>query len=315
MDLGQPEIGSFDSLYLSPHWDDVSLACAAHLLRDRGQGLRVLIVTLFGRGPDGLPEGPGGDAARRLLDLEASHLSLGLPEARERSARYSSFAGLAEGREPADEECLRRAVGVLTDLAHRTRAREVFLPLALGGHIDHRLSHEAARAAFHGGQGRNVFFYEERPEAFLRGAVRLRLGQLGVRLPPAASHAAERTILPWLLLKSSAAPSFRGDVKGRLPRLSTMRVAFRQWRASWTWRPLRALGPRLQPVVYPTEQAILSAVHALHPLPPSMERDAQAYAARLGASPHAERYWLLLPPREADGFETLQELVDEEAAR
>jgi LmbE family N-acetylglucosaminyl deacetylase len=314
MALGQPEIGTFDSLYVSPHWDDVPLACAAHLLRDRGRRLKVLIVTLFGWGPDGLAEGPGASKARKLLDLEASHLSLGLPEARERSPRYSSFAGLAEGREPDDEECLRRAVGLLTDVAHRTRAREVFLPLALGGHVDHRLSHEAARAAFHGGQGRNVFFYEERPEAFLRGAVRLRLAQLGVRLPPAATHSAERAILP-LFLKSARAPAFRGDLGGRLSRLATIPVAVRQWRATWTWRPLRALGPRLQPVVYPTEQPILGDVNALLPLPPSLQRDAQAYARRLGAGPHAERYWLLLPPRDADGFETLQGLVDEEAAR
>jgi LmbE family N-acetylglucosaminyl deacetylase len=312
MGLGQPEIGTFDNVYVSPHWDDVPLACGARLLRDRGRRVKVLIVTLFGPGPAELAADV--TLARKLLDLEVSHLSLSLPEARDRSPRYASFAALAEGREPADEDCLRRAVGVLTDMAHRTSAREVFLPLALGGHIDHRLSHEAARAAFHGGQGRNVFFYEERPEAFPRGAVRTRLGELGVRLPPAAVHAAEKAMLPSYLVKSSLAPAFRGDLSGKLPKLSTVGVALRQWRATWTWRPLKALGPRVQPVVYPTELSIFDDVRAFLPLPSRLEHDAEAYAVRLGAGPHAERYWLLLPPRDADGVDTLQGLVDEEAA-
>lgn len=296
---------AFDSLYVSPHWDDVALACAARLLRDRQGGRQALIVNLFGAGPEECRVGDKAELARRLTDLGATHLSADMPEARKRSDKYSTFQALASGREPADEECLHQAVDILTDVVHVARPREIFAPLALGGHIDHRLSHEAARAAFAGGDGRNVFFYEERPEAFLRGAVRLRLGALGVRLPPAARAAAERALLPRFLLGFSVAPAFRGDLEDRLGKLKALGIALRQWRAGWTWDPSRAMGPRLQPVLYPSEPGIAEQVRTLLSLPPSLQKEAEAYASRLGAASHAERYWLLLPPREADGLETL----------
>src|SRR5262249_22263603 len=37
-----------DSLYVSPHHDDVPLSCAARLLADAARGLRILVVTVFG---------------------------------------------------------------------------------------------------------------------------------------------------------------------------------------------------------------------------------------------------------------------------
>jgi LmbE family N-acetylglucosaminyl deacetylase len=292
-----------DSLYVSPAPGDVALSCAGRIVRERAAGQRVLVVTLFA-GP-----GAGGAGAARVAALAAlgvEHAALDLPDARARATRETPGNAVLRKRGPRDDDVLHRALDVLTDLAHRTRARQVYAPLAVGGQFDHRLAHEAARAAFTAAEGRNVFLYEERPEVFVPGALRVRLGQLGARLPPAAADAPGPRRLGAYVLRFHLGPQFRGTQKGGWGRARWAWTALREWRSGRSWHPLRALGPRLQPVTYPTGAADLPQVRSLEGEWSSRVRPlARRYAQRLAGSEHAERYWLLLPPRAADGVETL----------
>lgn len=304
-----------DSLYVSPHHDDVFLSCGARLLADAGRRLRVLVVTIFGEGERDWPP-----VALRGTGIR--HFTLGLPDARRRSDYYSSFQALVEGRRADDDARLKEIAQALTDIGHRSKASQVYVPLGVGSHIDHRLSHEACLRAFHSGDGRNVFLYEERPEAFVRGAVRVRLGQLGARLPPAAAQAADPARLAPFLWRFHVAPSLRGDLKGWPERLRSTGLAARQWRQGRAWHPQRGFGPRLQPVVHSTESALLDGVRQLQAaLAPAtaaatrMARLSAAYARRLGGAEHAERFWLLLPPREEGGITTVAETDEPLPAR
>ena len=219
----------------------------------------------------------------------------------------ASFESLAFEPQADDEEWLVRAARLLADLEPRIRARQVYAPLGVGGHIDHRLTHEAALRAFTSGDGRNVYLYEERPEALVRGAVRVRLGLMGARLPPAAAEAPDRAGLTRYLLNVHVAPSLRGDLRGLSDRLRSSRGAAREWRMSRVWNPQKAFGPRLQPVVHAADAPALAAAHEalLALLPPDARGRARkarrfealsaAYTRRLGAAGHAERFWLLLP--------------------
>lgn len=301
-----------DSLYVSPTTGDVALSCAGRLLRERAAGQTVLVVTLFG-GP-----GAGGRGTARLdalARLGVQHLALDLPDARSRTRAASADDAAQRKRGPLDDDVLHRAADVLTDLAHRTHARQVYAPLAVGGHFDHRLAHEAARAAFSASAGRNVFLYEERPEVFVPGALRVRLGQLGARLPPAAADAPGPRNLGAYLLRFHIGPKFRGTSDGAWGRVRWAWTALREWRRASSWHPLRALGPRLQPVTYATSAADLPRVRELEgEWGPRVEPLAHRYAQRLAGAEHAERYWLLLPPRAADGLETLGTETDELAS-
>jgi LmbE family N-acetylglucosaminyl deacetylase len=281
-----------DSLYVSPHADDVALSCPARLLADAARGRQVAVVTVFGEA--GTPAGPW------------TQVSLGLPEAARRSPAYSTFRDLAEGRHADDDSWLAQAAEAFSDLAHRTRAPQVYVPLGVGSHIDHRLAHEACLRAFESGEGRDVFLYEERPEAFARGAVRARLGEVGARLPPAAAQSAESASLLPFLLRFHTAPTLRGDMAGWPERLRSTGLAARQWRAGRAWHPHRGFGPRVQPVVHPADADAAGEAVRLAGLmgsragaaPDRLARLAAAYGRRLGAPGYAERYWLLLPARD-----------------
>jgi LmbE family N-acetylglucosaminyl deacetylase len=290
-----------DSLYVSPHGDDVLLSCASRLLSELERGLRVAVVTVFG--------GPRHAAADAAFDrLGVRRFGLGLPEAPGRHASYAAFENLTAPSHPDDDGVTVAAADALADVGHRARARQVYIPLGVGGHVDHRLSTEAALRCFDSGEGRNVFLYEDRPEAFVRGAVRMRLGHLGAQLPPGAARAADDTSLAAFLLRFHVGPTLRGDLKGWGERARGARVAARSWREARSWRPGKGFGPRLHPVIHPAEAAALPAVRALvaesAASPRAAERMAalaSRYARRLGATGHAERLWLLLPGQEGSG--------------
>jgi hypothetical protein len=173
---------------------------------------------------------------------------------------------------------------------------------------EQRIVHEAGMHTFHPESGRDLFFYEERPEAFAPGAVRIRLAQMGARLPPAARVDGEAGFLRFQV-RIQGVPRLRGSRSGLKRRVRTARSAARQWFASRAWRPLKALGPRLHPLVQGVDGASLDEVREL----------IRAASARLGASAtqrflslsadrarrlhldgHAERYWLLLPMPEEE---------------
>jgi LmbE family N-acetylglucosaminyl deacetylase len=281
-----------DSLYVSPHGDDVPLSCAARLVAEAESGLEVTILTVFGEPrPRQAP----------LADRGIREVSLGLPEASARDASYADFARAAGGRQPEDDGWAETAAAALADARHRAGARQVYVPLGVGEHIDHRLCHEAALRAFEAGSGGNVYLYEDRPEAFVRGAVRMRLGHLGVRLPAGAADAADDTSLAAFLLRFHVGPSLRGEL-GWLDRARGVGTAARHWREARSWRPAKGLGPRLQPMVHTAPEAALTPVREIVNAAARSSRSASRMAAlaarysrRLGASGHAERLWLLLP--------------------
>lgn len=298
MPLDIPSLARCDSLYLSPHPDDVPRACASRLAAEARRGSSILVLTVFGSSPAPWPAGLG-DVRQAALEI---------PPAAQRNPWYSSFAALTEGRHPDDEAWTSQAAELLNDIRHRTKARQVYVPLGLGSHIDHRLCHEAALRVFSSGEGRNVFLYEERPEALLPGAVRVRLGELGARLPPAAAQAADGSSLAPFLLRFHVAAQARGDLSGWSERLRSTGLATRQWRQGRGWRPQKGFGPRLQPVVQHTEKELEEAVQGVHAAFPSvasgrraserLHRLSAGYATRLGGASHSERYWLLLPQRD-----------------
>jgi LmbE family N-acetylglucosaminyl deacetylase len=296
------DLERYDSLFIAPHGDDVALGCPARVQGEAERGRRVLVMALFE------PVGSDTPAARAMRDLGAEYLSAGLPAAGERG-EPGRGSGAPERRAEDDEVAL-EAARLLTVTGPRTQAVHVYAPLGLGASVDHRLTYEAAVRAFATEAGRNLFLYEERPEAFVPGAVRVRLALLGARLPPGAAKAPERAGLLRHLWRVNEPALMRGELRGFGARLGSVLAARRRFARARPWNPLRAFGPRLQPVVHVgDEEAQARARSVADALLPKdrkgRPRAAQRFRARsavaakrLGGVYHAERFWLFLPSGE-----------------
>jgi LmbE family N-acetylglucosaminyl deacetylase len=307
--LDTDDLERYESLFIAPHGDDVAFGCPARVLGEAERGRRVLVMALF--------EPVGGDtpAAKAVRELGADYAAAGLPAAPDRRARRAPASVGADAR-PDDEDVALEAARLLTEIGPRTQAVHVFAPLGLGASIDHRLTYEAAVGAFATEAGRNLFLYEERPEAFVPGAVRTRLALLGARLPPGAVKAAERAGLLRHLWRTNEPDRLRGKSRGIGGRLSALVAAWGRFRLARPWNPARAYGPRLQPIVHVADADAQARAEAIVDLLLPKDRRGRPRAARrfnaraaatarkLGGVYHAERFWLFLPS--GDGLPEVQ---------
>jgi LmbE family N-acetylglucosaminyl deacetylase len=299
----------YDSLFIAPHGDDVVLGCPARVLSEAEKGRRVLVLALFE------PLGGHTAAVQAARELGADCVAAGLPAARARRAQHAPSSPVTE-RGPEDENAALEAARLLTEVGPRVGAVHVYAPLGLGASVDHLLTYEAGVRAFATERGRNLFLYEERPEAFVPGAVRTRLALMGARLPPGAGRSPRGAGLLRHLWRATEPAHMRGEAEGIGATLRTLAVAGRRLRQARPWNPLRAFGPRLQPVVHMADEAARERAEriAVAVLPrdgKGRPRPAQRFNTRaaalskaLGGVYHAERFWLFLPS--GDGLPEVQ---------
>ncbi len=168
----------YDALYLSPHFDDAVLSCGGQLAARARRGERILVYTVAAGAPK-QPlsplaaalhaewQAPPDTAARRAEDQTACAL-LGVtarygptPDSLYRTQPgtdqplYPTLKSLY-GPPQADDEALPKWTDELRALPP---AREYVAPLGIGGHVDHRLTRQAAERAFNGA----LRYYEDYP--------------------------------------------------------------------------------------------------------------------------------------------------------
>ncbi|MGD2158934.1 MAG: PIG-L family deacetylase, partial [Anaerolineales bacterium] len=161
--------------------DDAALSCGGSLWELAQSGQRAAVWTVCAGDPPPGPLSPfaeslharwevGRDAIaeRRVEDesscarLGVSHRHIPIPDCIYREAQeggphlYTSEEALFGPLHPAEEELVSRLRELLeTELPHGAK---LVCPLALGGHVDHRLTRAAAE-----GLGRPLWFYAEYP--------------------------------------------------------------------------------------------------------------------------------------------------------
>lgn len=172
----------YDSIYLSPHLDDVVFSCGGQLFMQATAGERVLVVTVTAADPPTTPPSELAQliharwqlaenivAARRAED-ERACLILGAdylhwefhdciyrqhPQTGE--ALYATGEAIFGDIHPADQllEQLTQQMGTLPP------HDRLYLPLTAGHHVDHQLTRLAAERCF--GAGAAVCYYEDYP--------------------------------------------------------------------------------------------------------------------------------------------------------
>jgi LmbE family N-acetylglucosaminyl deacetylase len=194
------------SLFVSPHFDDAALSCGGTVaLAARAGGARV--VTVFaGEATSGLNEfaqfqhqrwGTGEDAvgerqredlaAMRQLGAESSWLDF--PDAIYRERLYVSDEDLFGPVKAEDMETAMAVVDEIVVMAGATQPARIYLPLAVGGHVDHRICRMAARGLLDAGHA--VWLYEDFPYAATPGAVDQAVGSFDLPLTPSVVDVSE----------------------------------------------------------------------------------------------------------------------------
>ncbi len=171
----------YHTLYLAPHLDDVALSCGGQIAQRTQRGDRVLIVTVTAGDPptENLPpfaqahhqswhlnaetvvaERRAEDArSAQILGADYCHLNL-LDAIYRRSstdgqALYNDDSQLFSEVAPAEAVLIEQ----LTEQLVRLPSADLIIsPLAVGGHVDHRLVRQSAEQAFP-----TLAYYEDYP--------------------------------------------------------------------------------------------------------------------------------------------------------
>lgn len=157
--------------YLSPHADDVAWSCAGSLATDVADGKKVTLVTAFLSGQQASLRRREDERAAEILGC--SYLCLELPDAPERP----EIRGALDLFMPFGQPHLGITNEVETRLLRHIKAPATLIaPLAVGGHIDHRIVHEAARSlAYHLGRDLRLAYYEDLPYSLIPYALSRRI--------------------------------------------------------------------------------------------------------------------------------------------
>jgi LmbE family N-acetylglucosaminyl deacetylase len=183
---------SYARIYLSPHLDDAALSCGGRIYRERRSGLSVLVLTLMAgdapheaadlptpiladlhtrweleANPNPVVDRRGEDIAA-LGILEADALHWDWPECVYRrhphtgEFLYPSEESLWDRVHPSEYQLPDQLAERLADLPLAPGAK-VFVPLTVGGHVDHHIVRQAAE--LWGAPTGELIFYEEYPYA------------------------------------------------------------------------------------------------------------------------------------------------------
>jgi hypothetical protein len=259
----------FDSVVFADSASLAALSCFSRLKAGRDAGRRCLVFALVDSSGADAISSRGFAEVRALSDLSGS------PQA------------------------LRERIGVEI---RRHDPRHVAAPLGLLGAQPSVDYFATLRAAMNVDKGRDLLFFEERPNCLVPEAVPLRLAELGVRLPPASELRSPRRYGPFRMrLALGLVPPIFGGAGDRWRLSRSLRPAFRD---ASDWDPHKALGPKLQPVVETWgerdstdlfELADALGLAAGLGSPKVFARRMLRHAASGGSRTPMERYWLSLP--------------------
>ncbi len=228
------------AIFLSPHYDDVVLSCGGTVALLADQGCEPIVVTVFaGEVPDeiitdfakwkhsrwGVNSVEENVTRRQEEDRDAVEALgarahwLGYPDAIYRGDRYLSDPSLFGTPQAVETGLVNLIADEIRSLPEWDDHGTVFVPLAIGEHVDHQIMFAVGRLLAE--RGVRVFAYEDCPYAIHTPAgVERRLGEvageIGPPMPVAIGMMLERRIEAIFAYRSQVPVIFRftTDVPG-----------------------------------------------------------------------------------------------------
>ena len=180
---------NYDTIFLSPHLDDVALSCGGQVYMLVEAGRPVLIVTVMaGDPPKQTPSAyvqalhdrwqlqvdvvakRRAEDARACQILGADHLYWDIPDCIYRS-HYETNEALYNSDEDIFGDVHSSEIGLVNTISQRIRSLpphdRLVIPLGVGNHVDHQMTSRAAQESSSNG----LIYYEEFPYAGEPGTV------------------------------------------------------------------------------------------------------------------------------------------------
>lgn len=187
-------------LFLAPHYDDAALSCGGTIAQMAAAGVAPVVVTVFGGAPEssGLSDfarwqhhrwGTSGVdvlQARRAEDERACAILGCEPrwfeyrDAIYRGERYLTDEALFGPLSPDDLPLVDAVARRILALPEVRGGGALYVPLAVGNHVDHQVVFEAGRRL--AARGQEVLGYEDFPYAALDDALERQLDVVGAGL-------------------------------------------------------------------------------------------------------------------------------------
>ena len=173
----------YRAVFISPHLDDAVFSCGAEINRLMAEG-PVLVINLFSRFVGEVqrrgvvlgPERHGEElAAARFLGFETR--SLGELDASCRRPAYRALGNLFKPPQVEDLAWLAALRETLFSLLAGLRYQCLYVPLAIGWHVDHVLAYRVFEPWI--GLRDELMFYEDLPYGLIPHAAPWRLAELG----------------------------------------------------------------------------------------------------------------------------------------
>jgi LmbE family N-acetylglucosaminyl deacetylase len=263
-------VDEYAHVYLSPHLDDAVLSCGGRIWQQGQAGESVAVVTVFAGAPE--PDvslssyaqrlharwGDSVDAVeeRRKENREALAL-LGASvknwpyrdcvyrRTPEGDYAYASEEALWGRIHPAEGDLVRELTGRVSALPLTLQAT-LYVPLAVGGHVDHRIVRRAAEEFGTGHHRWSLTYYEDFPYAAEPGSVRAAGPSLAedgweAELVPLSQEALEAKMAAIARYRSQMSTFWtdRAEMAASVRAFAERRGAGRS--AEWYWRPTESL--------------------------------------------------------------------------
>lgn len=173
-------------IYLSPHFDDAALSCGGQIAQRSAAGESVVVATIFGGKPDyadlssfarsihARPHAGQDPVAERWQEERDALAILGARGRRGdhldciyrrdpagASWLYAEQAALFGPVHPAEKSMATKLAEEIAGWSGQADEVILYGPLAIGNHVDHQITHAAARLLH--SQGYTVWFYEDYP--------------------------------------------------------------------------------------------------------------------------------------------------------
>jgi len=208
--------GHVTDVFLAPHYDDVALSCGGTVAALAERGVPPLVVTIFGGEPAATDltafarwqherwgTGETDTVATRLDEERTAAAVLGCAtatfpflDAIYRGEAYRSDEALFGAVDPADVALPAQIADALLALpalaAADPAAVNIFVPLAIGNHVDHQIVYAVGRVLT--ARGWRVRAYEDFPYAVLGDETARRLAAVGDEIGVAETRSVAATL-------------------------------------------------------------------------------------------------------------------------